>query len=192
MPKVPYQNPSKYKTIPCRHYNSPGGCNLGDKCNFAHGNEDLRPGGKTPLVKNTKKSPNLLKFKTQPCKYYQPGKEGSCRYGSQCVFAHGDSELRTMEENQSSMQINPLYMNPSFVNPSPVGFPFYPNFPMPQFDPNFNFPQNPISKEELTNMFMKMSLEPTNAEVPMMENQQPIQPVLDNPKGNEEDQKEDK
>ena len=31
-------------------------------------------------------------FKTQRCKFFD--KEGKCKYGKNCSFAHGDNELR--------------------------------------------------------------------------------------------------
>eukprot|EP00316_Scyphosphaera_apsteinii_P017531 CAMPEP_0119308406 /NCGR_PEP_ID=MMETSP1333-20130426/10569_1 /TAXON_ID=418940 /ORGANISM="Scyphosphaera apsteinii, Strain RCC1455" /LENGTH=200 /DNA_ID=CAMNT_0007312161 /DNA_START=21 /DNA_END=623 /DNA_ORIENTATION=+ len=31
-----------HKTSMCKRFNSPGGCSFGDRCNFAHGAEDLR------------------------------------------------------------------------------------------------------------------------------------------------------
>lgn len=36
---------AKYKTSLCKIFNSPGGCRFGDKCNFAHGPEELRSKG---------------------------------------------------------------------------------------------------------------------------------------------------
>jgi len=32
---------NKYKTMLCRHFNN-GNCSLGDKCHFAHGQQELR------------------------------------------------------------------------------------------------------------------------------------------------------
>jgi hypothetical protein len=33
---------SNYKTVKCRHYEQYGSCKYGDKCSYAHGDEDLR------------------------------------------------------------------------------------------------------------------------------------------------------
>jgi len=33
---------SKYKTSMCRHYEATKTCQLGDRCNFAHGEQELR------------------------------------------------------------------------------------------------------------------------------------------------------
>jgi hypothetical protein len=35
-------NQSKYKTAKCRHYENSGHCVMGDKCNFAHGDAELK------------------------------------------------------------------------------------------------------------------------------------------------------
>lgn len=32
----------KYKTTMCKHYNTQKGCSYGEKCQFAHGDSDLR------------------------------------------------------------------------------------------------------------------------------------------------------
>jgi hypothetical protein len=40
---------------------------------------------------------DVLSFKTRMCKNY--AEAGSCRYGARCRFAHGDSDMRTQENN---------------------------------------------------------------------------------------------
>ena len=35
----------KYKTILCKHYDTPKGCVYKEKCQFAHGIQELRNGG---------------------------------------------------------------------------------------------------------------------------------------------------
>ena len=32
----------RYKTTLCKHFGTPQGCSYGDKCQFAHGNKELR------------------------------------------------------------------------------------------------------------------------------------------------------
>lgn len=32
----------KYKTSRCRHFEQHGNCQMGDRCHFAHGDEELR------------------------------------------------------------------------------------------------------------------------------------------------------
>ena len=89
----------------CKHFTSPKGCSFGDKCQFAHGVEDLRTSNGTPMsnpqmqkvAPQEKKSLNLQNYKIVKCKYWE--KDNNCRYGSLCTFAHGDQELRTKSEN---------------------------------------------------------------------------------------------
>jgi hypothetical protein len=35
-------NPSKYKTVLCKHFDSEKGCSYKDNCQFAHGIEELK------------------------------------------------------------------------------------------------------------------------------------------------------
>lgn len=42
-------------------------------------------------------------FKTAKCKYYD---ENGCKYGTKCIFAHGDQELRTPVHNVYSKKQN--------------------------------------------------------------------------------------
>ena len=103
-------NPQKYKTMLCKHFSSPKGCSFGDKCQFAHGVNDLRTSNGLPISNpqipnNTpqdKKSLNLQNYKIVKCKYWE--KDHNCRYGSLCTFAHGDEELRTKSDNMLSNQ----------------------------------------------------------------------------------------
>jgi len=41
-PMAPNEINEKYKTERCRHYETHKNCALGDKCHFAHGDEELR------------------------------------------------------------------------------------------------------------------------------------------------------
>ena len=41
-PMQPNELNEKYKTERCRHYETHKNCALGDKCHFAHGDEELR------------------------------------------------------------------------------------------------------------------------------------------------------
>ena len=103
-------NPQKYKTMLCKHFSSPKGCSFGDKCQFAHGVNDLRTSNGLPISNpqipnNTpqdKKSLNLQNYKIVKCKYWE--KDHNCGYGSLCAFAHGDEELRTKSDNMLSNQ----------------------------------------------------------------------------------------
>ena len=144
-------NNARYKTTMCKHYNTPQGCSYGDKCQFAHGPQDLRTfsgqGGQNPMgdMNQQKNQKNPLNFKIVKCKNFE--KDGTCKYGSHCTFAHGDADLRSKADNYTQMAPNMSMMNPNFMydysmmqQMGAMGLP--PNFDMSQmamvgnFDPN--------------------------------------------------------
>lgn len=120
----------------CKHYNTQQGCSYGDKCQFAHGVEQLRtfmgqipqsqlegnPNGIPP--KNFLKNP--LNYKIVKCKNFE--KTGTCKYGSRCTFAHGD-DLRTKADNLNQIQpslnnmMNANMMNPNFMYDYNMAYP---------------------------------------------------------------------
>ena len=107
-------NNAKYKTILCKHFNTPQGCSYGEKCQFAHGNKELRAFNSQmiPQMNNLTKSQNsILNYKIVKCKNFE--KDGTCKYGQHCTFAHGDKDLRNKTENM--FQIN----NPMMIMPFP-------------------------------------------------------------------------
>lgn len=69
-----------YKTEICRSHRDLGYCEYEDKCQFAHGVEQLRPRKFSP------------KYKTQLCKNYH--KFGNCRFGSRCQFIHDEHRIQ--------------------------------------------------------------------------------------------------
>ena len=101
----------------CKHFNTPQGCSYGDKCQFAHGAEELKQyNGKISspnMFQMNNKQNNMLNYKIVKCKNWE--KDKSCKYGAHCTFAHGDQELRNKADN--------LYQ----MNPQNVGmvFPAY-------------------------------------------------------------------
>jgi len=125
-------NSSKYKSVLCKHFGQTGTCSYGDKCQFAHGFQELKNSGGqgqtgngrggdglsgTPQTlnlnsnneKNNKQPPNPSNFKIVKCKNFEAN--GSCKYGSVCTFAHGDTELRTKSDNNLQMSENAITMN---------------------------------------------------------------------------------
>ena len=64
-------------------------------------------------VNNNQK--NAFNFKIAKCKNWE--REGTCKYGSHCTFAHGNNELRNKKDNLIKMQpgmnmmIQPFMMN---------------------------------------------------------------------------------
>ena len=69
---------SRYKTELCRSFQEVGSCKYGDKCQFAHGEEELRTVTRHP------------KFKTENCKSFHS--TGFCPYGPRCHFIHNKEE----------------------------------------------------------------------------------------------------
>jgi len=76
----PVQNASRYKTEMCRPFQENGSCKYGEKCQFAHGVEDLRTVSCHP------------KYKTDLCRTYHS--VGFCPYGPRCHFVHAMDEVR--------------------------------------------------------------------------------------------------
>lgn len=74
------QASTRYKTEMCRPYQEHGACKYGDKCQFAHGHEELRSVNRHP------------KYKTEVCRTYHSA--GFCPYGPRCHFIHAMDELR--------------------------------------------------------------------------------------------------
>ena len=78
-----------------------------------------------PMVggQNANKMHNsIINFKIVKCKNWE--KDGTCKYGVHCTFAHGDKELRNKTENLYQMN-NPMMMMPMIydMNSMPVMFP---------------------------------------------------------------------
>ena len=72
---------TRYKTELCRSFVESGVCKYGEKCQFAHGNDELRSITRHP------------KFKTENCRRFHT--VGFCPYGSRCHFIHnGEEEQR--------------------------------------------------------------------------------------------------
>ncbi|KAH3665397.1 hypothetical protein OGAPHI_003581 [Ogataea philodendri] len=67
-----------YKTEMCTQFKERGTCPYGSKCQFAHGEDEL---------KVVKRSDN---WKTKLCANWS--KSGTCRYGKRCCFKHGDED----------------------------------------------------------------------------------------------------
>ncbi|XP_019865885.2 protein TIS11 isoform X2 [Aethina tumida] len=73
-------NTSRYKTELCRPYEEFGVCKYGDKCQFAHGMNELRSLARHP------------KYKTELCRTYHT--VGFCPYGPRCHFVHNQDEVQ--------------------------------------------------------------------------------------------------
>jgi len=69
-----------YKTELCRSWVESATCKYGTKCQFAHGQHELRPVIRHP------------KYKTEICKTFHSN--GTCPYGKRCRFVHNTAEIR--------------------------------------------------------------------------------------------------
>ena len=98
---------SRYKTELCRPFQDYGYCKYGDKCQFAHGEHELRVVPRHP------------KYKTELCRTYHT--RGFCPYGSRCHFIHNLDEARKqLQEGGTSSGGGPRSPNktsPSFSIP---------------------------------------------------------------------------
>ena len=124
---IPSNINNKYKSALCKNYESPIGCSYKDKCQFAHGIEELRAaslanfGNPLEQLSSMNKMPNISNYKTIQCKNYQ--KEGVCKYGNVCTFAHGEVDTRSKNQNTSVLSSfsvgSEMGMNPymSMMNP---------------------------------------------------------------------------
>jgi len=91
-----------YKTELCRSFCETGACRYGHKCQFAHGEHELRPVMRHP------------KYKTETCKTFS--NTGTCPYGNRCRFIHPgmwNSNWEDMsEEDYENVAQEPLAVLP--------------------------------------------------------------------------------
>lgn len=110
---------NKYKTVICKHFQQTGRCNLGQRCHFAHGPEELRnpndpiPAGQIPSSQPPRPFQNtpspsgpatVANFKTIKCKFFE---QGQCKYESKCTFAHGDQDVRIQQAGMALQSTAP-------------------------------------------------------------------------------------
>lgn len=81
---------SLYKTELCRSWTETGACRYGNKCQFAHGKDELRTIMRHP------------KYKTEICKTFHT--QGTCPYGTRCRFIHNPSLRASSLAQQSQAQ----------------------------------------------------------------------------------------
>jgi len=77
-----------YKTELCRSFQETGLCRYGHKCQFAHGQHELRPVLRHP------------KYKTEICKTFT--NTGACTYGNRCRFIHQTHQGQGGQQQQQS------------------------------------------------------------------------------------------
>ena len=91
---------ARYKTELCRPFEERGTCRYGEKCQFAHGRQELHPLNRHP------------KYKTEFCKNYHS--TGFCMYGPRCNFIHDEERQGPVQSTQS----NNSPMTPTRPRPS--------------------------------------------------------------------------
>lgn len=84
----------------CRPFQEYGYCKYGDKCQFAHGTQDLRS------------LPRHPKYKTELCRTFHS--TGYCPYGPRCHFIHNKGEAR---QTQSTLTFPNNGTGPSIPRP---------------------------------------------------------------------------
>jgi hypothetical protein len=142
----------RYKTELCRPFEENGMCKYGDKCQFAHGEHELRG-----LVRHPK-------YKTELCRTFHT--VGFCPYGPRCHFIHNADEARGSGKSRprplsldtspasslGSLTPPPVYYNSSPPN-SPPPPPVSPDSRLPVFNrisaPNTPLLSYPIGFREL-------------------------------------------
>lgn len=60
-----------------------------------------------------KNQKNPLNYKIVKCKNFE--KDGTCKCGSHCTFAHGDADLRSKADNYTNLQPNVNMMDPNMM-----------------------------------------------------------------------------
>ncbi|XP_061775212.1 mRNA decay activator protein ZFP36 [Nerophis ophidion] len=135
----PMLSSNRYKTELCRGFQETGSCKYGSKCQFAHGEAELRGMYRHP------------KYKTEPCRTFY--NFGYCPYGSRCHFIHeeksgGQLASAKFQQNQTATggqnprhQLRQSVSFAGFLGSSRTSPP--PPFPTSFVDPNLGFSRAP-------------------------------------------------
>ncbi|XP_013781679.1 mRNA decay activator protein ZFP36L1-like [Limulus polyphemus] len=106
-PKLNQVNSSRYKTELCRPFEENGTCKYGDKCQFAHGFQELRTLARHP------------KYKTELCRTFHT--TGLCPYGPRCHFIHNSEESRKHMFNNLQVGLHPFQRSEGSSGTSEAG-----------------------------------------------------------------------
>ncbi|KAM4612401.1 cysteine three histidine 1 [Polymixia lowei] len=79
-PLLPWVCSTRYKTELCTSYAGTGFCKYAERCQFAHGLQELHVPFRHP------------KYKTELCRSFHTA--GYCYYGTRCLFVHSPTEQR--------------------------------------------------------------------------------------------------
>ena len=108
-----------------------------------------------PMGNPGKNQNNILNYKIVKCKNFE--KDGTCKYGQHCTFAHGDKDLRHKSENMyqmnNPMMIMPFYpMEGGFQVMMPQGVDMSQMQPMAMMGQNPQFmPMNMMGNPDMNN-----------------------------------------
>lgn len=136
----PMLSSNRYKTELCRGFQETGSCKYGSKCQFAHGEAELRGLYRHP------------KYKTEPCRTFY--NFGYCPYGSRCHFIHEekiDSTLSSAKFQNQWKATSTGGQNPRHQLRQSVSFAGFlgsrssppPSIPSSLNDPNLGFSRAP-------------------------------------------------
>ena len=118
---ISIQGPSnpKYKISLCKKFETGKGCPYGDRCQFAHGEQELHLYSSQNMMnmynlnQSNKSQNSLLNYKIVKCKNWE--KDKTCKYGTHCTFAHGDEELRNKTDNLYQFNPSLSFMLPGMI-----------------------------------------------------------------------------
>ena len=104
---------------------------------------------------------SMINYKIVKCKNFE--KEGTCKYGNHCTFAHGDKDLRN--KNQNIYQMNNQMMMIPMMNEM---------YPMP-----IMMPQPGMDMNQMQQMMFAQNMNPNP--LMMMNMMPPVQDGMNNP-----------
>lgn len=118
--RCPPPVPFNYKTRMCMMYASGKRCEMGSRCKFAHGPEELRV-----VADPAQRIPNA-RYKTKLCKNFGPYASNYCPYGLRCEFIHpNDKEYAFVcsaasQASRNSHNVGNMSQNMCNVTPETV------------------------------------------------------------------------
>jgi len=155
-----------YKTELCRSFQETGLCRYGHKCQFAHGEHELRPVLRHP------------KYKTEICKTFS--NTGNCPYGARCRFLHAphgsESVQAPVGPSPAPVETKPIAIKvpmhtpvvitvgnvPAVITPSPTAFHAKlvdPNHPSDSSNDDTDSDEDSASKKSRLAFFQKLTPE---------------------------------
>jgi butyrate response factor 1 len=143
---------SLYKTELCRSWTETGACRYGNKCQFAHGKDEVRQIMRHP------------KYKTEICKTFHT--QGTCPYGTRCRFIHNPSLRASHLQQQQQFPVETVAKSleptlPAAVTPPQmIPQPAHSIWSTPLLVPS------PVSEVPIESAFGALSLSPTSPASP--------------------------